>query len=165
MIISANEEISRDNRDELFVTLVAGIIDVRTGDLQLCSAGHDAPILLRAGEMPCPIEPAGGPPLCVVDDFPYDSNPERLQPGDMLIMITDGVTEAHDPEQNLYGLDRALAYLTALPQDGNGRQSAAAVCQGLYKDIKAFVQHAKPSDDVTIMAIRFTAPQLSLPPA
>ncbi len=164
VIILANQEISRENRADLFVTLVAGILDVRTGDMRLCSAGHDAPILLRAGEMPCTIEPAGGPPLCVLDDFPYDSSSVRLQPDDMLIMITDGVTEAHDPEKNLYGLERTLTYLAALPQDGNGR-STAAVCQGLYKDIKAFVQHAAPSDDVTIMAIRFTAPQLSMPPA
>ena len=57
----------------LFVTAIAGILDVRTGEIELCSAGHEAPILLRSGAVPCALTVTGGPPLCVVEDFVYPS--------------------------------------------------------------------------------------------
>jgi adenylate cyclase len=160
LMILANIEISRENPALLFVTVLAGIMDVRTGEMDLCSAGHDAPILLRAGETPCPVGTVGGPPLCVLEDFPYISDFVQLQPDDMLVMITDGVTEAHDPDQNLYGLERILAYLTVMHRDENGRQSVEAVCHGLYEDVKNFAKDAEASDDITIMAVRFTRPKL-----
>lgn len=160
----ANEEISRENPASLFVTAVAGIIDVRTGDLALCNAGHDTPILLRAQEAPYCLDTAGGPPLCVVEDFSYGFTLVQLQSDDMLVVITDGVTEAHDSHQNLYGLHRALEYLAAIHKDGcKEHRSVEAVCQGFYEDVKHFVNGASPSDDITIMAIRFTGPYASMP--
>jgi adenylate cyclase len=66
-----NEEISRENSAALFVTAIVGILDVQTGELELCNAGHDAPILLRINEPPRSLKGAGGPPLCVREDFPY----------------------------------------------------------------------------------------------
>jgi adenylate cyclase len=71
IIVRANEEISRDNSEMLFITLFAGILNVVTGELHFCNAGHDAPILLRAGEPPQSVTGDGGPPLCIVEDFPY----------------------------------------------------------------------------------------------
>jgi serine phosphatase RsbU (regulator of sigma subunit) len=155
LIRLVNAEISRANTAMLFVTAMVGILDVRTGDMALCSAGHDAPFLLRSGEPPRSVDAAGGPPLCVFEDFPYATERVQLQPGDMVILITDGVTEAQDRMRNLYGRAQAQAYLAALEQE---RSSAAATCRGLYADVKRFTTGAPPSDDITILAIRFTAP-------
>ena len=153
-----NEEISRENPASQFVTAIVGIINVRTGEMQFCSAGHDAPILLRANEPPRSLNGVGGPPLCVDEDFPYTADRLQLQPNDMLIMVTDGITEAQDARQNFYGLARALAYLSTV----KGRQlSAVAVCAELYADVKRFTAGAASSDDIAIMAIRLAA----LPPA
>jgi serine phosphatase RsbU (regulator of sigma subunit) len=91
----------------------------------------------------------------VLEDFPYAADRVQLQSGDMLILITDGVTEAQDPTYNLYGRAQALTYLGALEPE---HSSAAATCQGLDADVKRFTTGALPSDDITIMAIRFTAP-------
>jgi adenylate cyclase len=154
-----NEEISRENSKELFVTVCAGILDTRTGDLALCSAGHEVPILLRPGNPPSPLGAASGPPLCVLENYAYGVESERLQADDVLILITDGITEAEDSDNNLYGLDRALTYLAKIHADTNGQHHVEALCQGLYADVKTFVHGAHPSDDVTIMAIRFRAPQ------
>jgi serine phosphatase RsbU (regulator of sigma subunit) len=159
----ANAAISRDNPANLFVTALAGILDVRSGAMELCSAGHEAPILLRAGQGPRVLDTAGGPPLGVLEDFSYDAERVQLHPGDMLVMITDGVTEAQDPAQDLYGLGRALAWLTAMPMDNTTRPSVEAICQGLYADVKRFTRGAVPSDDVAIMAICFTEPPPSAP--
>ena len=151
-----NEEISRENSASLFIAAIVGIINVRTGEMQFCSAGHDAPILLRASEPPRSLNDAGGPPLCVDEAFPYTADRFQLQPGDMLIIVTDGITEAEDPKQNFYGLARVLAYFAAV----KGRSlSAAAACAGLLADVKSFTAGAA-SDDITVMAIRLTA----LPP-
>ena len=152
-----NEEISRENPASLFVAAIVGIINVRTGELQFCSAGHDAPILLRTNEPPRSLNGAGGPPLCVDEDFPYTTDRLQLQTDDMLVMVTDGITEAQDARQNFYGLARALAYFSTV----EGRQlSAVAACAGLYADVRSFTAGAAPSDDIAIMAIRLAA----LPP-
>jgi adenylate cyclase len=157
LITAMNQEIARDNAGALFVTAIAGILDVRTGELELCSAGHEAPILLRSGAAPRSLTVTGGPPLCVVEDFVYPSDTRRLLPGDLLLLMTDGVTEAQDAGQTLYGLERVMAYCGTMP-DGAEQRGVLPVCQGLYDDVKRFVRDTEPFDDITIMAIRFTAP-------
>jgi len=164
LITAMNQEISRDNTGALFVTAIAGILHVRTGEIELCSAGHEAPILLRSDAAPCSLTVTGGLPLAVLADFLYTSDLVRLQSGDVLIMMTDGVTEAHDPEQRLYGGNRVLAYCSAI-QESNEQCSVISVCQGLYEDVKRFAQGADPFDDITIMALRFTAPTSAVFPA
>jgi serine phosphatase RsbU (regulator of sigma subunit) len=72
-------------------------------------------------------------------------------------MMTDGVTEAQDAAQTLYSLERVMAYCSTI-QDEPEQRGVLAVCQGLYDDVKSFVCDVEPFDDITIMAIRFTAP-------
>jgi serine phosphatase RsbU (regulator of sigma subunit)/CHASE2 domain-containing sensor protein len=158
LMILMNREISRENHAELFVTAVIGIIDICTGTMEICCAGHEAPILLRPGEAPRSLEVTGGPPFCFLEDFPYPSVRMVLQPEDMLVMITDGVTEAQDPGHHLYGIERTLAYLTTIHTAPYRDLSVASVCQGLYADVCRFATGAAPADDVTIMAIRFAEP-------
>ena len=146
-----NEEISRENPASLFIAVTVGIINVRTGEMQFCNAGHVAPILLRTNEAPRSLNGRGGPPLCVDEDFPYTVDWLQLQLNDMLIMVTDGITEAQDGRQNFYGLARVLAYLSSI----KGPQlNVVTVGAGLYEDVKRFIGGAAPSDDITIMAIR-----------
>lgn len=153
-----NAAISRDNPVNLFVTALAGIIDLRSGAMELCSAGHQALILLREGELPGVLDAAGGPALCVLKDFSYAAGRVQLHPGDMLVMITDGVTEAQDVAQQFYGLRRVLAWLTIMQQNTIKWQSVETICQGLYTDVKRFADGAVPADDITILAIRFKGP-------
>jgi adenylate cyclase len=165
LMMLVNTAISRDNPANLFVTALAGVLDVRSGAIELCSAGHEAPMLLRPGESPCVLDAAGGPALCVLEDFPYAAERLQLHPGDMLVMITDGVTEAQDQAQQFYGLGRALAWLAVMQQNTAKWQSVEAICQGLYDDVRHFANSAVPADDITIMAIRFTGPLPSTPSA
>jgi serine phosphatase RsbU (regulator of sigma subunit) len=165
-IILTNEALSRENPATLFITLLTGLIDVRTGVMELCNAGHEAPILLRLGEAPCCLDTVGGPPLCVLEDFHYTASRIQLQSYDTLVLITDGVTEAQDADQNLYGLPRALAYFAAMHTDENApRLSVKSVCQGLYGDVKHFASGTPATDDITIMAVRFARSYTSTPVA
>lgn len=147
-----NEEISRDNRAMLFVTAIGGMIDADTGDVQLSNAGHDMPILVRSGEPPKILQIEGGPPLCVLEDYQYGESRISLQPGDVLLLLSDGVTEAQNIVQDFYGRERVLAYLNRLKDSG---YRVEGLCQGLYEDVKLFTQGARQSDDITIMAIHY----------
>jgi adenylate cyclase len=160
-----NAAISRDNPANLFVTALAGIIDVRSGAMELCSAGHEAPILLRADEPPRVLDAAGGPALCMLEGFSYAAERVQLHPADLLVMLTDGVTEAQDATQQFYGLGRALAWLTVMQQNATKWQSVETICQELYADVKRFANGAVPADDIAIMAIRFKGPLPSTPPS
>jgi sigma-B regulation protein RsbU (phosphoserine phosphatase) len=91
----------------------------------------------------------------VKEDFPYTFDRLQLRPDDVLVMITDGVTEAQDSAQNFYGLPRVLKYLTTMRER---QRHAADACQGIYEDVERFSQGLPPSDDITIVAIRFTKP-------
>jgi serine phosphatase RsbU (regulator of sigma subunit) len=155
LLRSVNEEISQDNPAFMFVTAVIGIVDVRSGEVTLCNAGHDAPVLLRLNQPPRWVDDARGPPLCVIEDFPYEPGQVKLEPNDILLLTTDGVSEAADQQYNMYGSARLLQCFSQNEQP----YTAALVCEKLYADVKRFTQGAPASDDITIMAVRFTAPR------
>jgi serine phosphatase RsbU (regulator of sigma subunit)/CHASE2 domain-containing sensor protein len=151
IINRANAEISRDNAEMLFITMFAGILNIATGELHFCNAGHDAPILLRAGKPPQAVNGEGGPPLCIVEDFPYMTEIIRLQSGDVLCITTDGITEAMNGKGELMGRERTEAALAAMPADA----SAQAITDRLQAAVAEFVAGAEPSDDLTILTVRW----------
>jgi serine phosphatase RsbU (regulator of sigma subunit) len=129
-------------------------MDIRNGDVQLCNAGHDAPVLLRVNQPPRWVDDTRGPPLCVIEDFPYEVGRVQLEPGDILLLTTDGVTEAADQQYNMYGAARLLQCFS----EDEKLETAKLVCEKLYADVKRFTRDAPASDDMTIMAVRFTGP-------
>jgi serine phosphatase RsbU (regulator of sigma subunit) len=151
----ANAEISRDNPEMLFITLFAGILNLRTGELLFCNAGHDPPILLRGGESPRLVAAEGGPPLCVVDDFAYPTEACQLSPGDLLCVTTDGVNEAMTAGGVPMGRERMVDVLAGTaPEDG-----AKVVTGRLRSAVEDYVAGAEPSDDLTILTIRWLGPR------
>ena len=153
MMREADAEISRDNTEGLFVTVLAGILDARTGALEYCSAGHEPPFLLpRAGRPLSRLTEGGGPPLCAVDGFEYAAAARRLEPGDTLCLITDGITEAARADGELYGRARLEALLGGLGDAG----SAAEIGEAVRRDVAAFTGGAEASDDMAILVLRFT---------
>ncbi|HYB71470.1 MAG TPA: CHASE2 domain-containing protein [Candidatus Bathyarchaeia archaeon] len=152
MMREADAEISRDNGEGLFVTVLAGILDARTGDLEYCIAGHEPPYLLPRGTRPLSrLQEGGGPPLCSVEGFPYTAARRRLEPGDTLCLITDGITEAANPAGELYGRARLEATLGEL----GALASAAEVAEAIRRDVSGFTGGAEPSDDIAVLVLRF----------
>lgn len=146
-LAEASQKLVEGNTTCMFATVLCGRIDVRTGDCMLASAAHDAPLLLHADGRVELMEFASGPPLGfeVSEDFPVWRG--RLPPGTTLLAYTDGVTEAFDPENEPYGMERLLAQ--ASPD-----QSAEEQCQRLIAEVHGFVYPAPQSDDITVLAIR-----------
>jgi adenylate cyclase len=160
MMREANAEISRDNTEDYFVTVVAGILDARTGALEYCRAGHEPPLLLpRGARALLRMDEGGGPPLCSMDGFPYEPATRRLEPGDTLCLFTDGITEAAGPDGQLYGRERLHALLGGL----GGAASAAEVGETIRRDLAAFTGGGEPYDDMAVLIVRYTG-TLPLPP-
>jgi len=150
LLSAVNQEISQENPASMFVTAIMGILDTRSGTVELCNAGHNAPVLLRANAAPRTLEGASGPPLCVDEEFSYAAQQLKLEPGEILVLITDGVSEAEDNQQRQYGSESVIETLAA-----EFPGTAAAACEKLRADVKRFTAGAPASDDLTIMAIRF----------
>ena len=157
---AANVELLRENPEMLFVTSVAGILDVASGEVVLCNAGHDAPRRVGLDGRVERLQPADGPPLCVIDDFEYPVQRYQLRPGDCLCLSTDGITEAMNEAGELYGnerLDQLLAGLAS--QRRAGRElDAAAILHAVREDVRAHVATAQPSDDLTLLVLCWNGP-------
>jgi adenylate cyclase len=160
MMREADAEISRDNTEGLFVTILTAILDAGTGDLEYCIAGHEPPYLLPRGSRPLTrLTEGGGPPLCAVDGFPYTAATRRLEPGDTLCLITDGITEATRRDGTRYGRAR----LEALLSGSGGAPSASEIGEAIRRSVAEFAGGAEATDDVAVLVLRFTgaAPKAS----
>lgn len=157
IVSAANRDLSRENVETLFVTLLLGVLDVESGRLELVNAGHDGPWRLGAdGGLQQLVGSAtdGGPPLCMVEDFDYGVQQLQLQPGDRLCMVTDGITEAANAAQELYGGRRLHDALAVL----DSRAEAHGITQQVRQDVGRFVAGAEPSDDLAILVLHWKGP-------
>ena len=155
MMREANAEISRDNPESLFVTIFAGVLDVATGALEYCNAGHDQPYLRSADGGPgTRLSEGGGPPLCVLDDFGYESAACALRPGDTVCLVTDGVTEARNAAGELFGRERLEAVLAQ-----KRTENAAGLAAAIRDAVTEFVGGSEPADDLAILVLRWRGPR------
>lgn len=150
LMAAFNAEISRENPEQLFVTVIALVIDLRTGEVEYCNAGHEPPLLARHSGEIIVVNEGGGPPLCVMEDFPYEQARFTLLPGDVLLLMSDGITEAMNREGALYGRDRLMPLLEA---HGGRSADAAALGNEILAAVKAFEASADPADDQTLVLV------------
>jgi serine phosphatase RsbU (regulator of sigma subunit)/CHASE2 domain-containing sensor protein len=142
-----NEELSRDEIDS-GVTMLIGIVDLTSGELSLVNAGHDNPFLLAGGEV-VDFKMDGGPPFCIVD-FPWPIVRVPLAPGEGIVLVTDGVAEAQDGKGGFYGRERARETLI-----DSAATDAAGIAAALVAAVRRFEAGAEPSDDLTVMVLRY----------
>jgi CHASE2 domain-containing sensor protein len=150
----ANAELGRDNPEALFVTCVAAVLDLATGTLELCNAGHERPYVVAPGVPPRVLDAGGGPPLGVLEAFPYTQASYQLEPGQALCLVTDGVTEATDARGALYGRARLEALLATLPASGEPR----AIAEAIRQDVTRFAGGTEPGDDLALVVVRWRGP-------
>jgi sigma-B regulation protein RsbU (phosphoserine phosphatase) len=150
ILYRSNNELSRDNTETMFVTLFLVIFNHKTGQLRYSNGGHNIPYFISAEGEVSPLKTQGGIALGVMEDLPYFMGNKQLEEGDALLLYTDGVTEATNTEDELYGEDRLIRYLNQHPH-----ASAKQVNTLLLEDIHDFVTDAQQSDDITSMFMRF----------
>jgi adenylate cyclase len=150
---SANDEVSRDNPEMFFVTVFAGIIDLKSGELAYCNAGHENPYVLDPQRATLArLEDGAGPPLCTVEGFAYQAAERTMHAGELLCLVTDGVVDAQNPSGERFTSERLQRQLLRLSQAG---VNAGAVVDAIRSDIQTFVASAEPADDVTVLALRW----------
>ena len=148
-----NNQLCENNDAEMFVTAWLGILDLTTGSLLAANAGHEYPALRRAGGEFELIKDKHGFVLAGMEGSRYQQYELKLEPGDTLFVYTDGVAEATDAHEELYGTDRMLKAL-------NRRVDAApeVLLPWIKEDIDAFVGEAPQFDDITMLGLRFIGP-------
>jgi serine phosphatase RsbU (regulator of sigma subunit) len=150
LMTTVNEELSRENPEQMFVTMVALVIDLKTGDLVYCNAGHEPPILTRRSGETVLLDDGGGPPLCVIEDYPYEEARARLEPRDVLVLASDGFTEAMNRTGALYGRERLRALLESPVRRG---VDPTVLGHEIVAAIKAFEAGSEPADDQTLLLV------------
>jgi adenylate cyclase len=144
----AESDILRENPESLFVTLLVMSLDLESGDLVYCNAGHEPVYALRRGEGLRKLDHGGRPPLCVLEGFPYPLGREQLAPGELLCLVTDGVTEAQDRGGKLYGHRRLEELIGRLAP-----AEPAAVVEAVRRDVADFAGGAEQADDLSVLAL------------
>ena len=146
-----NRNTCEGNETCIFVTFFMGMLDLKTGLLRCCNAGHNKPIVIGNGQGTMKngqfLDAKPNLPLGVSDDATYDEKEYTLAPGAMLFLYTDGLTEAMTREHKQFGSERLMAQL----QGGVGCQEQI---EQITQAVHAFVGDAPQSDDLTMLAIR-----------
>ncbi|HRY16373.1 MAG TPA: SpoIIE family protein phosphatase, partial [Candidatus Competibacteraceae bacterium] len=145
-----NAALSRDNPNCMFVTLVVGVLDVRTGRVAYVNAGHNPPLVLRQLDAIDVLSARSGPAAGVTDGLGFALLETQLAPGECLLLYTDGVTEAMDTDGRLYSdqrLHELMGRCRALTAEERVHQ--------IMQDVRRHVGEAEQSDDITILAVRY----------
>jgi sigma-B regulation protein RsbU (phosphoserine phosphatase) len=149
-----NNHLCRHNEGGLFITAWIGILNTKTGRLTYIDAGHNPPLLKQDGKFAFIPKGKKGLPLASMEDFQYRKNQIYLKPGDRLILYTDGVTEAQNKEQQLYGEERFIKYAELHKDDPQ-----QVFRDGLLKDLAAFQDGCDQFDDITMLLLDYKAIQ------
>jgi adenylate cyclase len=147
----AQDEIARENPEQLFVTAFAASLDVQTGEIEYANAGHEPPFLRAPHGAPERMGVPGGPPLCVMENFRFPTDRGTLKPGDWLMVMTDGATEAQNVKREFFGIERLRTSLSWIP-DG---ATPAEVVKRVRDDVGRFMAGAELADDITLVVLRW----------
>ena len=146
----ANEKLCEGNEAGMFVTAWMGILNTKTGKVLFANAGHNPPLVKHADGTYEYLKSRPGLFLASMEGIRYRKNEFDLEPGDAIYLYTDGVTEATDVNDELYGEDRLHAVL-----EKHKDASVRAVCDEVKRDVDAFVGEAPQFDDITMLALRY----------
>lgn len=150
ILMDVNDELCEKNESGMFVTVWMGILDTRDGTLTCVNAGHENPAVKRSGGAYRLFPDKHGLPLGVMPGMRYQNYTLQFNPGDAIFVYTDGVPEANNPSEELYGFQRLEAVLNRL-----GRSSPRDVLEAVRADVDHFVGHAKQFDDLTMLCMEY----------
>jgi sigma-B regulation protein RsbU (phosphoserine phosphatase) len=151
LMARVNGELVRDNVANLFVTAFCGIIDLRDGTVEYADAGHEAPFLLRADGSVSRLPKPEGMALGVWDEAEFERAQLTLQPGDALVLFTDGVSEATTAGDQLFTVERIDETLA----DFAKLSTASIIATGLADRVNVFVGDAPQFDDIAILVVQY----------
>lgn len=150
IITKMNKMMSEDNKSSLFVTFFVGVLDLQSGMLRYCSAGHEPPVVVGSDASMLPFLPAL--PIGALDDTPYQEMEFMIEPDTTLLLFTDGLTEAKAADDGMFQRSRVME--VACQAIAEGRVLPQSLIEMMTKAVEDFVVGAEQSDDLTMLAIR-----------
>lgn len=156
IVHALNEVLSRDNDSNMFVTLFVGVLDLPTGRLHYCNAGHDAPLLIgHTGAGMLPVD--SNLPVGVMTGWKFSKQETMMDPDTTIFLYTDGLNEAENINHQQFDMSRVLEMARKLQQDNNFKPTV--VVKEMTDAVHQFVGEAEQSDDLTMMALQYTKHQ------
>ncbi|MBR1796977.1 MAG: SpoIIE family protein phosphatase [Clostridiales bacterium] len=144
---AVNQRLSENNAASMFATAWIGILDTSTMTLQYTNAGHNYPLFLREGECKM-LKKVHGMFLAGMDDTVYEQDEILLEPGDRLLLYTDGVTEAHDQQGKLYSTKRLIRMM-----EDSVNYTGEETIGNIIKDVAQFADGTLQFDDITMLML------------
>lgn len=161
IVSQLNNALSEGNDHNMFCTLFLGVLDLKTGHVDFCNAGHNAPVIRQLSDDGATVvrytHPKVNLAVGVLPDFPYAKEEIVLKPGEAIFMYTDGVTEAENTAKQLFGEEATLKALTEARS--HNCRSAKDFVDYVYNVINQYATGTEQSDDITMVVVEYLGPQ------
>ena len=149
-VTALNQALSEKNENNMFVTFFMGMLDLRTGLLRYCNAGHNPPLVASADGTASFLPLSTNVPVGIVPDMAFEGGEIQLHPGDTIFLYTDGLTEAENGAKELFGEDATLRAL----RDAASLDARSQV-EHMTVAVHAHVDGADQSDDLTMLSVKY----------
>lgn len=153
---SINHELCQDNPNQMFVTFFAGIVHLKTGEMEFCNAGHNYPYILGPGGDIRQIKAKGGLPLGVNETMSYRSEKFCFKPREILVLTTDGITDALNASNDFFGETKLASSLASM-----ANKNTKGLTDSLIIELKRFSLGTEQADDITILALQYKNPSVT----
>ncbi len=151
VVTMVNEQLQDGNEAQMFVTLFYAVYDPATGLVRYANGGHNPPLIVHQDGSSTTLPLTGGVALGVMPDLEFGIDEAVLQPGEALVLYTDGVSEAENPDNEEFGMDRFKAVFADSPP-----ASAGAINDAVFAAVSEFAGDRSQSDDITCLVLRRT---------
>ena len=150
ILTAVNTKLSENNPQKMFVTVWLGILEISTGKLTAANAGHEYPVIMQPNGKFEILKDKHGPMICFMKRFRYGEYELELKPNAKLFLYTDGVPEATDTNQRMFGMDRLIDALNSRPDI-----SAEQILKNIRSTVDSFVGNSEQFDDLTMMCLEY----------
>jgi sigma-B regulation protein RsbU (phosphoserine phosphatase) len=152
-MMRANRRLKKDVKSGMFVALLFAVLNSRDRTMTLCSAGQTQPVLLSAKTAEASLVETRGDtfPLGILDDAEYEETQLKLEPGDKVVLYTDGIVEAMNEQEDMFGFERLLELVK-----NSQTQTAESLLEEIKSNVNEFAGSAPQHDDITIIVIQAT---------
>lgn len=150
IVTALNDTLAENNESNMFCTFFLGILDLQTGHMQYCNAGHNAPVLMRTSGETEFMSVVPNLPLGLFEGVAYEGQECTLMKGESLFLYTDGVTEAENSDKELYSDEHLLEFL-----EMHRQKRPSELAEEVFSDIVRHAADAEQSDDITIMCLNY----------
>ena len=147
---SMNNSLSDGNESNMFCTAFLGVLDLKTGRLEYCNAGHNAPLLIDANGRVSAIDVTPNLALGLFTGFPYQGQETQIDKDTMLFLFTDGVNEAENRKMEQFSDERLVSLL-----ESYAAMSPKEIIDETFADVQRHADGADQSDDITVLCFKY----------